>query len=186
VQHQYRQPRVVVACGVFERSPSRPDPAGFRPALLRNRGDLFEFYWSRGDTSMAERYRERAGQREDALREAEAERASMTSRAQFEPHGFGPEQMAALREQLQRYPEVAEAYLARRVVQHVPEVPCYVLGIVPRRAWWRYRNVKQETALRDRIAQEVTGPAPLYIFVLADELKGALRKLQRIEGARVV
>jgi hypothetical protein len=57
---------------------------------------------------------------------------------------------------------------------------------VPRRAWWRYRNVKQEIALRDRIAQEVTGPAALYVFVLADELKGARQKLRRIEGASVM
>jgi Zn-dependent protease with chaperone function len=155
-------------------------------AVLDGCGALFEFYWSRGDAAMAERYRERAGQREDALREAEAERASMTNRAQFEPHGFDAAAIAALREQLERYPEVREAYLARRVIQHLPEIPCYVLGIVARRAWWKYRSVKQEIALRDRIAQEVTGPAALYVFVLADELKGARQKLRRIEGARVM
>jgi hypothetical protein len=155
-------------------------------AVLDGCGALFEFYWSRGDTASAERYREMAGRREDALRQAEAERSTMTRRAEFAPHGFAAEQVAAVREQLQRIPGVREAYLARRVVQHLPEMPCYVLGIVPRLAWWRYRSVKREIALRDRVAEEVTAPASLYVFVLGDELKGARRRLRRIPGARVV
>jgi hypothetical protein len=91
-----------------------------------------------------------------------------------------------LRKQLDRF-YLREAYLARRVVQHLGEIPCYVLGIVPRRPWWRYRVVKQEIELRESIAREVTGPTEeFYVFLLLGNLKGLRGKLQRIPGARVV
>jgi len=45
--------------------------------------------------------------------------------------------------------------------------------------------MRPSKATCDQVVREVTGPASLYVFVLADALAGARRKLGRFEGARV-
>lgn len=155
-------------------------------AILEGCSALFNFHWSRGDVAAAERYRDLAEQRQEVLEQAERERSAITPQAQLQPHEFGSDAIAALREQLTRFPEVSEAYLARRGVQYAPETPCYVLGIVPHRRRWQRRDVKQETALRERIAQGVDFPIPLYVFLCTGDLHELRYKLGEVAGARVV
>jgi len=165
-----------------ERGMSDPD------LILHGCGTLFQFHWSRGEVAEAERYRERAIERRRELREGEAERNRVTRDVRFAPHDLSAEQVAAVREVVERIPELegGAVFLARRLVQYLPERPCYVVGLAPKTRWWRRRNEKQEVQLRHRMAEQLPGPALLYVFLLTGKLKGLRSVLERIEGARLM
>jgi hypothetical protein len=155
-------------------------------AILPGCEMLFDYLRSRGELERAERYREIAGKRQEVLKQAEVERSRLASDSALEPHDFTAEQVAALRDQLRRFPEVGRAYLARRVVYVLRERPCYVLGLVPRRRMWRSQKSKEAIQLRDTIARQVGGPAPAYVFLLVGKLKKLERRLERMPGAKVI
>lgn len=165
-----------------ERGMSDPD------LILHGCRMLFHFHWSRGEVAEAERYRERAIERQRNLREGEAERNRVTRDVRFAPHDLSAQQVTAVREVVARIPELegGAVFLARRLVQYLPEQPCYVVGLAPKTPWLRPLNKKQEVELRHRVAQQLTGPVPLYVFLLTGKLKGLRRTLGRIEGARLL
>lgn len=160
----------------------RRDPAGLMPGCKV----LFDHHWANGDRETAERYRRMAEEHEEVLQAARAERLSLDASALLQPHDLSAEQVAALREQLPRFPEVGQAYLARRVVQLLPDHPCYVLGIVPRGSWWRTRNRSEEIRLANLIATDVHAPFEFYVFLLVDRLRPLRRELEGLPGARLL
>lgn len=113
---------------------------------------LFDYLRSRGELERAERCREMAAERQEVLRQAEAERSRITVDAPLEPHDLTSEQLAVIREDLKLFPEVGAAYLARRVVNLLPERRCYLLGIAPRRRRLRSQKSKEAIQLREAIA----------------------------------
>jgi Zn-dependent protease with chaperone function len=147
---------------------------------------LFDYFMSQGELERAECYREMAKERQGVLTRAEAERSRITVDAPLELHDFTPEQVAALQEDLRRFPDVGKAYLARRVLYVLPEQPCYLLGIVPRRRTLRSQNSTESIQLRDAIAAQARGPAPIYVFLLVNKAKGLERRLQRMPGAKLI
>lgn len=145
---------------------------------------LFGYYQSRGEEQTAERYRERAEQWQHELDLAEVERSAITAAARFEPHGLDSAVVDAMRERLEKY-ELREVYLARRVVQHAPAIPCYVVGVVPPRRLFRLGVSKEEVALRDSIARDLSDGPVLYVFLAVHDLAELRWKLQAVPGARV-
>ncbi len=136
--------------GGAERCSSRPSGGRTPRALSMQVGERHARlrapvrpFLSRGELGRAEHYRALARERQGVLARAEAERSRITVDALLEPHDFTAEQVAALREDLRRFPDVEKAYLARRVVRLAPETPCHVLGIVPRR-----RMLRSQTSRR--------------------------------------
>jgi Zn-dependent protease with chaperone function len=146
---------------------------------------LVQFHESRGDEERVKHYRTIGLERQQLLQDAGRERKFMTKHTQLAPHDWPPEQVAALSDQLARYPDLGEAYFARRVVRYLPEQPCFVLCIVLRTAWWQPYDAKRATALARRIATEVTSPVPYQVFCLTRALKPVRKALMRIPGARV-
>jgi Zn-dependent protease with chaperone function len=160
----------------------RQDPNALIPGCQL----LSEFFSSVGDMAQADRYRRMGEQRAWLLREAQAERATMTDRAELQPHDWPAEQVAALVEQLRKFPALREAYLARRVVRVLPEIPCYILGIRPRYRWWMGDDPRKSAQLRQTIARQVVSPHPYYVFVLVGPLKSVRRRLARMPSTQVI
>jgi hypothetical protein len=159
----------------------RGDPEAIVPGCIL----LMQFHDSRGDEERVKHYRTIGLERQQVVQDAERERTLLTKHTQLVPHDRPPEQVRALADQLARYPDLGEAYFARRVVRYLPEQPCFVLCIVLRRAWWQPHDDQRAKALARRIATEVTSPVPYRIFCLAGALKPVRNALMRIPGARV-
>jgi hypothetical protein len=73
-------------------------------------------------------YQERSGQ----VALAEHERVRISSHDRFLAHGLDGEGLAALRRQLRQDEEVAQVYLARKVVKQFPDDRLFVVGVVLR------------------------------------------------------
>jgi len=145
---------------------------------------LIEHFESLGDGASVERYRARAEEGQRQLELADIERATVIGVTEFQPHGLDSDTVSAVRRQLEQY-QLREAYLARRAVKHLPELPCYVLAVVPHRRWWRWLVTKEEVALRDAIARDVASLTP-YVYLAVNQLAGLRRKLRAVPGARLL
>jgi hypothetical protein len=134
----------------------------------------------------AQRYYERAAQRAQLLEAAQAERARLDLRDRYLPHGLSDAQVAQLREQLARNPEIAEAYIVRKELQHSPEQPLYALGIVARRkAWYRARTPRDDATLAKQIAQQLRFSGETFIVVLNTQNAQMKKILRRVPGSRI-
>ena len=147
---------------------------------------LMQYFQSVGEFVRVEQYRATGMERERLVASAEQERRFMSNEAQLEPHGWSAEQVAALAAQLARFPEIGEAYLARRVVTFLPEHPCFVLCILPRTRWRKLQSGTEATALVKAIARNVECPMPYQVYHLTGKLKAMRERLGRMPGARVL
>jgi len=125
-------------------------------------------------------YLERAGKRWEEEQEARAERATLGFKDEYLEHAIAEEAVAALAQQLARYPEIARAYLVRKKLVNFPEIPLYVLGFKPRLFQGSKRKVN---ALRQRLVQELGFPAETYVVELGGDNAPMEKILKRIPGA---
>jgi len=159
----------------------RHDPGAIVPGCIV----LMQHFQSLGATERVEHYRAMGLEREQLVASAEQERRFMTKDARLEPHGWPAEQVASLASQLGRFPELGEAYLARRVVKFLPEQPCFVLCVLPRTPWWAPQDKKRAAALVHAIAKSVEGSTPFQVYHLVGPLKPIRSRLFHMAGARV-
>ena len=155
-------------------------------AILPGCSILFDFYRSRGDVERARRYLERGRQRDGLLRQARAERSAQTRDIELRPHEWSDEQVAAFRDQLRQFPELREAFLARRVVQVLPEEPCYVLGVVPTFEARTSDDMRKLGELCRGIARQVSVPYVITILPLRGERSSVRGKFLALATARLL
>jgi hypothetical protein len=83
------------------------------------------------------------------------------------------------------YP-LAEFYVVRRAVTHVPEIPCYLVGMVVRRPWYQFADQAKDVALRDRVMSEIGWPEETYGFLLDYSLKKLREVFRSVPNAKVI
>lgn len=131
----------------------------------------------------ANRYRQRAEQFQDLLALAQQERAVVTARDTFAPHGLDAELLRALRERLIEYAEIDTVYLARKVVEYLPQKPFFVMVVVRTRTWRdRFRG---DDAARNALAECLVNKVRLpwgdgQISVVSGHRHPLVRTLRRI------
>jgi hypothetical protein len=113
---------------------------------------------------------------------AQQERVGVTKADTFEPHGLNPMQIGELTGQLAHYQNVKAAYLVRKTVQHAPEKPFYVLGIMRRKALIEAEEA--ETKLLSQLTSELTLPGQTCIIPLNKD-KGMAEKLQQTTNSEI-
>ncbi|MDH5641013.1 MAG: M48 family metalloprotease [Nitrospira sp.] len=116
-------------------------------------------------------YRERAMERRELLAQAEEERQHITPDDLFLPHDLSREEARALAHELSALAEIGEAYLLRKRVRVMPNVPAYVLVVVPRYPWYEWREDTKNEALLAKLSQEIPLPSNTYILVLGSQIK---------------
>lgn len=147
---------------------------------------LMQHFEASGQPERVEHYRKVGLERQTLVAKAEEERRFMTPKAPLEPHDWSPAMVASLQAQLARFPQLGEAYLARRVVTFLPETACYVLCILPRTPWWAMHDKKRAATMVHSIATTVEGPVSFQVYHLVGPLKPMRRRLMKLDGARVV
>jgi Zn-dependent protease with chaperone function len=154
-------------------------------AVLPVCDSLFDYYWTRGRRADAERFRKVGEEHAATLEAARVERTTPPKRADLRPHDLPPVAVARMREALAEYP-LAEFYIVRRAVTHLPEIPCYLVGMVVRRKWYQFAEESKDVALRDRVMGEIGWPEETYGFLLEHGLKRLRAEFRAVPNARVL
>ena len=148
---------------------------------------LFDYFWSRGRTEEAEEVRRGGMAASQEVGAALEERSRVDEKSIFVPHQLAPDQVAYLRERLERFPELKEACLVLRQFRVRPEAPSYALALVFHRPWTSLRDPEtKEQAIRDRILEGVEWPGETYAFVLGPRQKKLLKRIRKVPGAVLV
>lgn len=154
-------------------------------AVLPACDTLFDFYWSLGRRADAERFRKVSEEHAATLEAARVERTTPPKRADLRPHDLSPEAIARMRQALAAYP-LAEFYVVRRGVGQLPEIPCYLVGMVVRRKWYHFADETKDVKLRDRVMAEIGWPEETYGFLLDHGLKKLRKEFRSVPHARVI
>jgi hypothetical protein len=115
----------------------------------------------------------------------EYERKKITQNDRFESHGLSPEELEPFQAQLAKFPNLISARLTRKVVEHFPERPMYVLGVIAKHRWYRVSNNRLDQELVDELASNVTFPGHTQIVAMEQNFKWLRRVLRRIEGSEI-
>jgi Zn-dependent protease with chaperone function len=135
-----------------------------------------EFLIRTGRHEEAADYHERAMQRRELLSRAEEERQWITPYDTFLPHDLSRDAARSLANELSALEEIGEAYLVRKQVRVMPEVPAYVLIVIPTYRWYEWREEEKNESLLMRLSQEITLPSNTYILVLESQFKRQWKK----------
>ncbi|MBH0192919.1 MAG: M48 family metalloprotease, partial [Nitrospira sp.] len=146
-----------------------------------------EFLVRTGQHEEAAGYRERAMERRELLSRAEAERQRLTPYDVFLPHDLSRDAARSLANALSALEEIGEAYLVRKQVRVMPEVPAYVLIVIPSYRWYEWREEEKNERLLTRLSQKITLPSNTSILVLGSQIKRLWKKkaLKRIPALRL-
>jgi Zn-dependent protease with chaperone function len=154
-------------------------------AVLPACDTLFDFYWTLGRRSDAERFRKVSEAHATTLEAARVERTRPPKRADLRPHDLPPDVIVRMRDTVATYP-LAEFYVVRRAVTHLPEVPCYLVGMVVRRKWYHLADETKDVKLRDQVMAEIGWPEETYGFLLEHGLKKLRKEFRAVPHSRVV
>ena len=150
----------------LERAAAKDEEAFFSAAVLAE-----EFLVRTGQHEEAAGYHERAKKRRELLLRAEAERQWLTPFDVYLPHDLSRDATRALAKALSAFEQIGEAYLVRKQVRVMPEVPAYVFIVTPTYRWYQWRERRMNESLLARLSQEITLPDNTYILVLGSQIK---------------
>ena len=132
----------------------------------------------------AQRYRARAVAGGDLLDEAENERQGVSAGDRFLPHDLPAEEVERLRGEIAGFFDVRRAWLARKAVTHLPEIPLYVLGVEIGR-WYQWRSQEDYQQVVHGLATKVAYPGRVWILHLGRRQAKIAKKLKRVPGAEI-
>jgi hypothetical protein len=115
---------------------------------------------------------------------ARQERAGLSVKDTYRPHGLSSAQLGPIRKHLLQYLQITQAYLVRKEVKHFPEKPLYALGIVVRRPWYRYHSSSADQGLPQQLASGLKFPGETFVLVLSSNPKFK-KIMKRIPGADI-
>jgi Zn-dependent protease with chaperone function len=174
---------------------SRGDAGGIDSVEAAMRKDLdylmpgceivYGFLKERGRDDEARPYYKRAAEYARTLELAAAERSTLPFADVYLDHGLAGSQVAAMRGQLARHPEVAEAYLVRKRVEYLRNRPLFVLCISVRRPWYRYSSPGTDEPITARIAGGMEFPGETLVIPLSGDNAKMKRFLKKVPGSRI-
>src|SRR5262249_39107648 len=100
---------------------------------------IYEYLIEAGRPAEAKKYLVRAEDFYGHLSKASKEWSNIRVNDVFEPPDLTTEQRNQLLAQLETHVEVATAYVVKKFVRSLPQIPFYVIGIVPSTKWFQYR-----------------------------------------------
>lgn len=145
---------------------------------------LYGFFREQGRDAEAEAYRKRLFQHFDAETGAREERGGFSDGDALLPHALTPEQVEQIRKQLARISDVKVAYLARKEVEHFPDKPLHVVGIVAATPWYKLRSATADSDLLRTAISTIEFPGETYV-VLLSRYKKTRKAMENLEGALV-
>jgi len=91
---------------------------------------LFEyFYYTKDDEQKAQQYYDKLGQYEKERQRADKERDNLHAGIEFEQLDMSADMIAAIKQSLKENKKVAKAWMARRIVKNLPQIPSYLVVV---------------------------------------------------------
>ncbi len=146
---------------------------------------LHDFYTGRGQTEDVERIQRRGREHYERLEAARSERQTFEPSDALEPHDLNDAQVENLRDGIRDFADVCTAYLARKTVAQLPEVPCYVLAVITEKRWYNFRAQNANNELIQSLVNGLEFPGETFVIVLEDKYKPLRRSLKQIAGAQI-
>lgn len=158
----------------LEKAMARDPMAGSRGCRL-----LSAFYAAHGQAADAQASLRRATEQERIIAAAQRERAKVIYSDPLEPHALSPADLAPLREVLSGFQNVDRAYLVRKKVRFLPQLPFHVLGIMRRQNWFEMNPQRPSQELVRTIAKRVRlkGTCRIVVFTSRNKWKKSLEKV---------
>jgi Zn-dependent protease with chaperone function len=143
---------------------------------------IYYFLKQQGEIEKANTYQQRAEKHYELVLQAKQERSIVSDKDKFQPHNLPASQVQRLRQQLSNSAQVKEAYLVRKVVNHFPDKPLYVLGIRLHRSWWKLYGSDHDKEFLDKFSNEMEFSGSVYLIILnnLNEQNGSNKKLGKI------
>ena len=156
------------------------------PDLVRPAAVLaFPYLWRQGRAAEAEAWRQRSAERESLRSKAALERRTGYRRMHLAPARLSPESIARFRHDLASIKDVKEVYIARRLVRLAPELPTYVVVVVPRLGWFGGVTVARLRTINQTVFKATAWPHDTVVLAAASGLKGLRRKVRKFEDSQL-
>lgn len=149
---------------------------------------LSDFADTHGETDLKRQAEEHGEAHAEVLARAAEERNRLPKARQLRPHGVDEAALARIRQVLAGHPEIAGADLARVEVQHLPEKPYFILVIIIRVAWWRFRSETANQALVSTVVNELTGTGLVGTWLVINGVgntAGTAKAVRKQDHARI-
>ncbi len=116
---------------------------------------------------------------------AESERRSISIKDDFLSHDIAPSALQDTLLQLERFPQVTQAYLVCKNVNHVAHSRFYVLGVV-RGRWYHVQSQAGDQKLCDELVAGLNIPDQFFVIVLNSHATSFMKKIKRVPGSRIL
>lgn len=144
---------------------------------------LSSYYMRKGDIVTANRYSQTSADRWQVLAKAQAERTQVSFVDQFLPQNLSKQELEELRRELAKHKQVKAAYLVRKDVRYLPDIPLHALGLVLDRPWFSKAN--NDTLFAKRLPHVVKKPPELYSFVLDYRNRRLANVIRSVPGSLI-
>jgi len=126
----------------------------------------------------------------ELLKEAELgmqERYLFKASDEYESHSLPAAEIECLRKQVALFPEVKEAYYARKKVKYFPDSPYFVFGIITTRKWFVPESKKRVDSLRERLDADMKFPYNTMVafFDARERTLFPIKKIKKLENSRI-
>lgn len=163
------------------------EAAELDPKLKLGANELaFNYLRRNGRFEEAKPYAQTAEGLYDAFQKAEVERKAVYPSDRFEPHMLTDQELAAIGEKIKYFQQIEAIYIARKVIQHLPEIPMHVLflDLNPQDISKKDASFSQQTIL-EVTAERLKECSIHYFIVLGGEFAGLKGMLDQLAGARI-
>jgi Zn-dependent protease with chaperone function len=140
------------------------------------------FFRQRNDLARAAECDLRLSRFSTVLTAASQERDRFTGAEPVEPHGLGDDLLAHVRRALD-LPDLTAAYLARRQLAHLGDVPHFVLAIARKKTKYGTSDANIAKIISDDLAEF---PYGVTVFVSTKQRTPVLEALRAVDGTQVV
>lgn len=154
------------------------------PALAYNGIQLLHAHYNRtGQRDKLRPLENRFDEFEILNATAQKERAKISAADTFIPPELTPEQIAELRKIFSSESDIGSAAVARKRLQHLPEKPCFVIGLKIKVPWWKVRRRGVDKQLVHRVVKQVHLPGHFLVFVSENNLRSLGKKVFAVPGS---
>jgi len=190
-----REPDSTLALFVLARQLLRQDdPAGValmedairkQPDAIVAGSELLRDYWSRrGQPDAARHWHDCAVERAGLLENAKRERSHVKRGDDWLPHGLDEAALHDLIARLRQVQGLRAAYLVRKRVTYLPEVPLYVLAFSATPL--RFMGDAQTPAVMQQLRTQVEFPGETLIINIGSANQRLGREFRAVAGARIL
>lgn len=146
---------------------------------------LYTYFYSNHREKEALLFLRKADSFNEVLQSAELERQEISDTDDFEFHSIEESVVKEIIKKVSFHEEIEAAYLVRKKVAYIPEIPLNVLGIKTKKNWiGRSIGVSDENLLGAVLGQ-VEEFDIHYVVILGKQFKNARKKIEEIGGVLI-